>query len=187
MNTARRHTLTVDPFGSFRDEHLELLRRLDVLEVALPAAIGPECLPSRAVTELRATIAHLEHQFATHMAFEERVLFPQLVAAFPESAVTLLPLNAEHAELRSMRLGLAELLAMPECPARDEQLRVQSHDLIDLLRIHIAREETVAFMVAERVLRPREWRALARCIVSYRATGDRQVPNRSPRKKGCPG
>jgi hemerythrin-like domain-containing protein len=56
---------------------------------------------------------------------------------------------------------LESTLAEPDPSDRDEQVAVQVRDFIDLLRIHIRKEEAVVIRVAERVLRPREVQALA--------------------------
>jgi len=147
-----------DPFARFRREHRNVLARLDRLEAALVRR-----RPTRAGEPmLRDAVEHLERQFATHMAAEDAVLFPAVADSFPESRETLAPLTDEHATLRSMLAGLRAVLARPRGSNRDEQIVIQTRDLIDLLRIHIDKEEAVVFALAERVLRPRGVRALAR-------------------------
>jgi hemerythrin-like domain-containing protein len=125
---------------------------------------------------LRALIAHLDRQFATHMAAEEAVLYPALERAFPESAPSLRPLHEEHVELRAMLAALAERLLRPAGRARDEQVVVQARDFADLLRIHIRKEEAVVFDVSERVLEARVLRGLARQLAPF-------VPATAPRPR----
>jgi hemerythrin-like domain-containing protein len=110
--------------------------------------------------ELQDVVALLERQFATHMAAEDEVLFPALSEALPQTKPTIEPLRAEHADLRSMLSRLDATLREPGSPARDEQIAVQVRDLVDLLRIHIRKEEAIVLSVAERVLKPKEIAAL---------------------------
>jgi ABC-type uncharacterized transport system ATPase subunit len=58
-----------------------------------------------------------------------------------------------------MLADLEETLCLPN-EARDEQMTVQIRDLVDLLRIHIRKEEALVIGMAERVLRPSEVEAL---------------------------
>jgi hemerythrin-like domain-containing protein len=135
-----------------------VLAWLDILEARIVLR-----RPTRASEPLlRDAVEHLERQFATHMAAEDAVLFPAVADSFPESRETLAPLADEHVELRSMLAALRTALASPRGSKRDEQIVIQTRDLIDLLRIHIDKEEAVVFALAERVLRPRGVRALAR-------------------------
>jgi hemerythrin-like domain-containing protein len=95
------------------------------------------------------------------VAAEDEVLFPALIEALPETRQSVAPLEAEHAELRDMLARLSGTLAEPPGADRDEQIAVQFRDFIDLLRIHLRKEEALVIRVAERVLRPREVQALA--------------------------
>jgi hemerythrin-like domain-containing protein len=135
-------------FQRMRADHARVLGELDALErAARGAADGPD----RERT-LLGLVRMLEGQFATHMGAEDDVLFPALIEALPEARGSLTPLKAEHEELRSMLAGLAGVLAQPPGAAREEQIVVQARDLMDLLRIHVRKEEAVVFSVAERVL-----------------------------------
>ena len=55
-----------------------------------------------------------------------------------------------------MLIRLKATLGEPAGPDRDEQIVVQLRDFIDLLRIHIRKEEALVISVAERVLRQSE-------------------------------
>ena len=162
-HTPRRSALRSSPYQPFRRDHSRVLARLESLEAALRVR------RSRPVGEapIRALIAHLERQFATHMAAEEAVLFPTLERAFPESAPLLRPLGQEHVELRSMLSALAQTLLRPATAEREEQVVVQARDFADLLRIHIRKEESVVFDVSERVLEARVLRGLARRLAPF--------------------
>lgn len=172
------------PYAPFRRDHGRVLARLVTLETSLPPARVAG--RARVVREapLRALIAHLERQFATHMAAEEAVLYPALERAFPESAPSLRPLHEEHIELRTMLAALAETLLRPATRARDEQVMVQVRDFVDLLRIHIRKEEAVVFDVSERVLETRELRGLARRLAPFvPANAPRTTARRNPRSR----
>ena len=158
-----RPVRTPSPYESFRRDHARVLRRLEMLETTLP---GGRVRTLR-VAPLRALIAHLERQFATHMAAEEVVLFPALERAFPESAGSLRSLCDEHVELRAMLAALAATLMRAPTRQRDEQVVIQARDFADLLRLHIRREETIVFDVSERVLVARELRGLARRLAPF--------------------
>ncbi len=162
--------LGVHPLASFRRDHGRVLARLDSFELGIRRHE-----PTREAT-LRALIAHLERQFATHMAAEEAVIYPALEKAFPESAASLWPLVQEHAELREMLTAMARMLLRPSTPAREDQLLVQARDFADLLRLHIRKEETIVFDVSERVLGARELRGLARRLAPF-------VPANAPRPR----
>lgn len=152
-----------DPFLAFRHDHAAVLARLERLE---REAGGPGATPAEA--PLRELVAHLERQFATHMAAEDHVLYPALRSAFPEARGTLDPLLADHAELRQLRAALARLLDGAPAPARDEQVAVLARDLADLLRLHIRREESVVLDVAARVLNHDELSAMAVGLDAWR-------------------
>ncbi|HET9941540.1 MAG TPA: hemerythrin domain-containing protein, partial [Candidatus Eisenbacteria bacterium] len=110
-----------------------------------------------AVTRLTALLAR---QFGSHMAAEDEVLYPALMNALPETRSSIEPLSADHGALRMMLADLEETLGLPG-EARDEQMTVQIRDLVDLLRIHIRKEEALVIGVAERVLQPAEVEALS--------------------------
>lgn len=161
-----------DPFLAFRQDHARVLERLERLEREVLGRPGP-------VDEapLRELVAHLERQFATHMAAEDHVLYPALRAAFPEARGTVDPLLADHAELRQMLVALAGVLGEDSSGARDEQLAVRTRDLTDLLRLHIRREESVVLDVASRVLSRAELAAMAVGLDAWRNDSpDRRAP-----------
>lgn len=170
MDDADRRT--DDPFLAFRRDHERVLERIARLEQGNFAAQVP-----LDETPLRDLVAHLERQFATHMAAEDSVLYPALRTAFPEVGGTIDPLLADHAELRAMLAALAEMLSRPRSRARDEQIVVLARDLSDLLRLHIHREESVVLDVASRVLSRAEIAAMAVGLDAYtRGTQDPRAP-----------
>lgn len=94
----------------------------------------------------------LDRQFSTHMAAEDAVVYPALSEALPEVRAVLQPLIDDHVELRGMLADLTAMLATARSAARDERMLVVVRDLIDLLRLHIHKEETIVFALASRVL-----------------------------------
>jgi hemerythrin-like domain-containing protein len=148
-------------FERMREDHRRVLDEIAVLDAAASTGgsrhRGREW-PGKAVENVLATLAH---QFETHMAAEDEVLFPALGEALPQSKPSIEPLSADHATLRTMLATVEQTLKEPAAPERNEQLAVQLRDLVDLLRIHIRKEEAVVISVAERVLRPQEVEALA--------------------------
>jgi hemerythrin-like domain-containing protein len=169
------------PFQSFHDDHRNVLARLDALDGMLDArsargAGGP--LDERPVQDL---VSHLDAQFATHMRDEEELLFPALAESLPEAVPSLSPLRAEHAELRQMLAAITVLLGRAASPARDEQIVVQLRDFVDLLRIHVHKEEAAVFKVAARVLPPPEILALSARITARRERREGSPPRRTSR------
>jgi hemerythrin-like domain-containing protein len=159
MHARTRTTPRPDPFARFRHDHATVLAEIDDLE---RSALGGSVAPDE--DALRTVLALLASQFATHMAAEDAVLYPALEGAFPAGRTTLEALRADHAELRLMLATLLQWLAAPPSGARNEQLQVVLRDFVDLLRLHIHREESAVFDVASRVLSNTEAEALARRI-----------------------
>ncbi len=147
-------------FERMRSDHRSVLETVAGTEAALlPGAV--RAVSPQDEARLREAFAFMEEQFATHMAAEDEVLYPALLEALPEARVSIGPLASEHREMRDMLARLTATLAEPPGPDRGEQIAVQLRDFIDLLRIHIRKEEALVISVAERVLRPREVELLA--------------------------
>ena len=175
---APANTLRVaSPYARFRRDHSRVLARLDSLLACVPGR-------GRAIDEppLRRHLATIGRQFSTHLAAEEALIYPVLARSFPEAAPTLAPLHEEHDELRAMLASLIQRLATPRSRERDVQVGVEVRDLVDLLRVHIRKEESVVFDVSERVLEPRELRGHARRLDPFIAARHRRVVTR--RRKG---
>ena len=149
-------------FDRMRRDHQTVLERVTALEQgslrtgrgAGEPATGADW--DRTILDLTQM---LERQFSTHMAGEDRVLFPELEPVLPRGEAALAPLRAEHEELRAMLDRLQKTLRRRRDAARDEEIVIQIRDLIDLLRLHIRKEEIV-LGVAERVLTSAEIEAL---------------------------
>ena len=172
-------TIASRTFRPIRDDHRRVLARLDALERTVAAGRRRIRLSREAQTELHGLVTLLFRQFATHMAAEERVLYPALVEAFPGARTSLEPLEHEHAEMRSMLLRLDELLGQPAGAARDEPVIVQAQDLVELLRIHIRKEEQSVLNVASRVLTPDEMARLDTRLAAHRDAMGVRTPRRA--------
>ncbi|HEX5031693.1 MAG TPA: hemerythrin domain-containing protein [Candidatus Eisenbacteria bacterium] len=140
-------------FERMREDHRRVLNEVAAMEEAMAGGTDP----TQAVSRL---VALLVRQFGSHMAAEDEVLYPALMNALPETRASIEPLRADHGALRMMLADLEEMLGLPG-EARDEQMAVQIRDLVDLLRIHIRKEEALVIGVAERVLQPAEVEALS--------------------------
>lgn len=152
-------------FDRFRSDHVQVLERIDALERAIGK--GPRRAPDE--RSMREWVTLLEAQFATHMRDEEEILYPALAESVPETAAGLAGLGAEHRELRQMLASLRATLDRDPGPARDEQIVVQLGDFIDLLRIHVRKEEASIFTIAARVLDSAEILALSRRLAERQA------------------
>ena len=161
-------------FERMRRDHRTVLERVSALERGLLRRTRSDPEKDQALLALTAL---LERQFATHMAGEDRVLFPELEPVLPRGEAALAPLRAEHEELRAMLARLQKTLRRRAGAGRDEEIAVQARDLIDLLRLHIRKEEIV-LGVAERVLTPAEIEALDARV--------REIPA-PPTRSGRPG
>lgn len=149
-----------DVFKQLRADHRHVLAGLPALERGAGIA-ARRSKPAVGGDSLPRILEALAHQFDTHMAAEEDVLFPLLARALPETLTRLEPLSLEHQELRGLLQSLNELMRAPAGAERDEQIAVQARDFVDLLRIHVRKEEVVVFRVAERVLGPEQLEEVA--------------------------
>ena len=162
-------------FQQMREDHRRVLEDIVVLERA--ASSRPERRgESWPGDDARRVLRALTRQFATHMAAEDDVLYPALVAALPETRLSLEPLFADHEALRLMLDDLGAMLDVPAGTARNEQIAIGFRDFIDLLRIHIRKEEAIVIGVAERVLNDAEVEALA-ARLGRRTGADHQRPD----------
>lgn len=136
-----------------RGDHERVLRDIAELERALVRNVRT---PRGLTAEIGRVLAMLEIQFQTHMAAEDQVLYPAIARTIPASSGSLEPLHDEHDELRQMLARLQATLREKKTADRDEQITVQVHDMADLLRLHIRKEEALVFHVAARLLDPED-------------------------------
>src|SRR5690349_3064826 len=171
-------------FDRMRRDHQTVLERVTALEqgsLRTGRGAGEPATGAAWDRTILDLTQMLERQFSTHMAGEDRVLFPELMPVLPRGEAALAPLRAEHEELRAMLDRLQNTLRRRPDAARDEEVVIQIRDLIDLLRLHIRKEEIV-LGVAERVLTPTEIEALEARVRALTAS-----PPPSGRPDGRPG
>jgi len=173
-------------FDRMRSDHREVLEKIAVLDSAAGEAHGRHHGRGWPVGTVTEVLDMLERQFSTHMAAEDEILFPALLEALPQARLSIEPLQADHVELRTMLSRLRETLREPAGDARNEQIGVQLRDFVDLLRIHIRKEEAVVISVAERVLKPREVQALAARMAHPERGESNRRPGSGPLKGARP-
>jgi len=164
---------SLDTFRHLREDHDRMISELNVLsELAGAPSHNP-----REIDELRGLVVLLERECAAHMRAEEEALFPALAGSewMSEAAKSIPPLQAEHVELKDMLATLGGVLAGPASRERDEQIAVQAKDLVDLFRIHVRKEESLVFRMAERVLPHESLQHLAERLLVH-----------APHRKGSP-
>ena len=173
-------------FEQIRSVHRQILGRIASLEAGVlhsGARPGRRNAGSRNA-EVREFIEILKQQFLAHTILEDEVLYPALVEALPQTKATIDPLHAENLELRNMATRLASTLEEEPGPARDEQIAVQMRDLVDLLRIHLRKEEALVLGVAERVLKPSEIDAMKQRMQTRSHVESTQRPSPGRTMKG---
>jgi hemerythrin-like domain-containing protein len=147
-------------FDQMREDHRRVLSGIAVLEKAAAANAAERTSEGWPGGEVKGMLDLLTRQFATHMAGEDQVLYPALIGTAPEMRLSLEALRADHDTLRMMLDDLEETIAEAPGMIRDEQLAIELRDFVDLLRIHIRKEEAIVINVAERVLSAEEVEAL---------------------------
>lgn len=160
-----------DVFERMRADHRYVLREISILDRAARLSQAREEGADWPGDPAIRVLDMLAKQFETHMAAEDEILFPALAETLPQAQVSIEPLRADHEALRRMLQALKRRIKEPAGKARDEQIGVELRDFVDLLRIHIRKEEAVVIGVAERMLQPREVEALAARMVSGRPDG----------------
>lgn len=93
---------------------------------------------------LRALVAYLQTEADGHFVVEERMLFPKLVAHADVETGTVSLLVDEHAAVRTSTCQLDEALQHGTVACQV----AAAEALIDLLRAHVAKEETMLLAVA---------------------------------------
>jgi hemerythrin-like domain-containing protein len=96
--------------------------------------------------------AYLQREVIQHFALEEQALFPVLARHLGQTEGPLAVMNSEHASFREL-LGSLDAAVRARDPGREESC---AHEIIDLLRSHIAKEDQVLFPMALQLLRPDE-------------------------------
>lgn len=151
----------------FTDEHRSTMERLEEFEKTLQE-IRREGINKDRNTKLGEFFQFLDDKIVLHNLKEERVLFPLLhdcllekgehsTAEIPETAVDML----ENDHIKMMQLvtltfslmGVSSRLTDPTSSAVLVDMAIeQGNSLVELLRLHIFREENVVFPLAQKYL-----------------------------------
>ena len=165
--------------------HDDVVVRVDALErrasrLGQPSGAGDAAV---SLTGMRQALASLEWNFARAVALEHEGVFPVVLHTLPESATVIAAQRAEHADIESMIAALAATLEESASPWRDERVRVATRDLVDLLRIHMRKEEAAIHRVLERVLTAVELALASRPLAHpSRGSGARSLSSRGTRR-----
>lgn len=128
------------------------------------AAVEDQLANADAGAALASFLAYLQDDVLLHFSVEEHALFPMLERYFGHGGGPLAVMNAEHASFRELLSDLrAAVLA-----ADLSQQRACAQDLIELLRVHIAKEDNILFPMAARVLNPTEQDEVDTCARAIR-------------------
>ena len=150
-----------NPIGVLREEHEKILEILNLVEqtaddIENGASVDPQLL---------ADILEFIRLFADqcHHGKEEDLLFPALAKkGFPTDAGPIGVMMMEHERGRAYVAEMSE--AMNRCVERDPSAPRDwvdaAHRYVELLQNHIAKENNILFVMAERMLDARELRDL---------------------------
>lgn len=132
---------TVERLG---EQHQEVLARL--------SAVEHELLPGASVDGVVDFVNYLQREVMEHFAVEEQALFPLLARHLGRTQGPLAVMDAEHAAFREL---LQDLTAGLRAGDVGQQRRC-THEIIKLLRDHIAKEDGVLFPMASHLLSAEE-------------------------------
>lgn len=163
----------MDLTQSLRNEHQLILRVLDCFESALRSTPAPD----RSVVETFTPFIEFFRGFADayHHQKEEGHLFPALVrAGLPQDGGPVGCMLQEHAMGRAHVEALAAALEAAE--AGDAQavstIETEGAAYVDMLRDHIAKEDTVLFMMAAEIIGDADAARLAGEMSALEATAE---------------
>lgn len=160
----------------FRDEHERCVAQLEAFESALGhlQEHGPD---PRTNDALGRFFEFMESEVLPHMRREERVLFPLLARRLLESGehsqgdpptTGVDVLEAEHVQLIQLSavvlnfFGLATRLGDPQARRFTLDTAIQhGRELVEVLRLHMFREDNIAFSLAHGMITSEELDALA--------------------------
>ncbi len=151
----------------FRDEHVPFLAELDALEAAI-LAIQKSGYTKESDAKLRHFFHYLDQEFSPHSRREEATVFPLLherlissgehgSGSDPTTAVDLM--QDEHAKAMQLAAVVMNFLGLVfRLPDQKSAMIVldaaleQGKNLVELLRLHVFREDNVVFALAHRLI-----------------------------------
>ncbi len=158
-----------------RDEHVRFLHELNVFEEAI-RAIQEQGYSRDADAKLRAFFSYFDQEFVAHSRREEAILFPLLhlrLVASGEHGKGSVPVTAtdvmENEHLKAVQLAavvvnfLGLVFRLPDersaLTVLDAALE-QGKILLEMLRLHVFREDNVVFPLAHRLINASEFDAM---------------------------
>lgn len=137
---------------TLRGEHrhfLDLVGRLD-RSVTSSSTRGPAKPAGSPAAEAAAVLSELIRSFHAHETIEEGLLWPALRAAAPDAEPSLKVMDADHAGLASALDAFQRELGAKGDGRGAPWLLLGVSRLTNMVRSHIAREETDLFSIAAR-------------------------------------
>ncbi|MER7805458.1 hemerythrin domain-containing protein [Streptomyces parvulus] len=133
-----------------------------VATALLVDAVDRESVPVESLSVFRDfVVANLRHHHET----EDAWLWPQILAAAPETAQPLEELSREHERLEAAldRLAAAEV---DERPTGRAALRAAALEVRESVRLHLEHEEPVLFPALRDRITPEQWDAFSRRVIA---------------------
>lgn len=166
----------------FMDEHRNTLSKIDALEATL-IEIRQEGITKERNKKLGDFFAYLDEKIVLHNLKEERVLFPYIhdrmidngehgIGPIPDTGVDML----ENDHIKMMELGtltfsLMGITSRITDPVSNAVLMdtsiEQGLSLVELLRLHIFREDNVIFPLAHKYLTPKDYDDITQKMKKY--------------------
>jgi hypothetical protein len=109
-------------------------------------------------------LADLDATLHTHHESEDLLLWDKLEKRAPACALHVGQMRAHHAQVAGLLDEASPLLARWRAsadPAVGQQLADAYQRMLDVLKVHLRREVVEVIPVAERVVTPKEWTAMA--------------------------
>src|SRR5574338_119967 len=166
----------------FMDEHKTTMAKIDELEATL-IEIRKEGITKDRNKKLGAFFEFLDDKIVLHNLKEERVLFPFLhdrmidsgehgTGPVPDTAVDMLENDhinmMELATLTFSLMGISSRLTDPVSHALLIDTAIeQGLSLVELLRLHIFREDNVVFPLAHKYLTPEDFDEITKKMKKY--------------------
>ena len=151
----------------FRDEHVPFMEELNVFEAAI-VSIQKNGYVKEADAKLRHFFHYLDQEFTPHSRREEATLFPllrQRLIASGEHGSGSVPITAtevmedEHAKAMQLATVVVNFLGLVfRLPDERSAMIVldaaleQGKNLVELLRLHVFREDNVVFPLAHQLI-----------------------------------
>lgn len=156
----------------FRDEHVSFMRELNAFEEAI-LTVQKEGYTKESDAKLRNFFGYLEREFTSHSRREEAALFPLLrerLIATGEHGGASVPATAtevmedEHAKAMQLAAVVVNFLGLVfRLPDQSSAMVVldaaleQGKNLVELLRLHVFREDNIVFPLAHRLISEAEF------------------------------